>query len=69
MCLFENCIAIVLVMPGKPSFKPLEFNVTLQYSKSPFSEEMLRCQPIIKHLNVNFKVLRIHFTLRIVAGL
>ena len=33
MCLFEYYIAIFLVMPGKPSFSRLDFNVGLRYRK------------------------------------
>ena len=35
-------------MPGKPSFRRLEFNVALRYMEKPFREETSRCQPIIK---------------------
>ena len=55
MCLFEYYIAIFLVMPGKPSFSRLDFNVGLRYRKSSFREETSRCQPVIKHLDVDFK--------------
>ena len=48
MRLFEYYIAIVLVMPGEPSFRCLEFNVALRYRKSPFRDKTLRCQPMIK---------------------
>ena len=44
---FRILISIVLVMPGKPSFGRLEFNIALWYRNSLFSEETSRCQPII----------------------
>ena len=55
MCLFEYYIAIFLVMPGKPSFSRLDFNVGLRYRKCFFREETSRCLPVIKHLDVDFK--------------
>ena len=58
-CLFEYFIVIFLVMPGKPSFRRLDFNVDLQYRKSSFREETSRCQPVIKHLDVDFKGLSV----------
>ena len=42
MCLFEYWIAIVLVMPGKPSFRHLEFNVALRYIRY-FCESSCLC--------------------------
>ena len=41
-------MAVFLVMPGKPSFGRLDFNVSLQYRKSCFREETSRCQAVIK---------------------
>ena len=55
MCLFEYYMAIFLAMPRKPSLRHLDFNVGLRYRKSSFREETSRCQPVIKHLNVDFK--------------
>ena len=55
MCLFKYSMAIFLVLPGKPSFRHLDFNVGLRYRKSSFREETSRCQLVIKHLDVDFK--------------
>ena len=62
LCLFEYYMAIFLVIPGKPSFRRLDFNVGLRYRKSSFREETSRCQPVKKkkkkkkkHLDVDFK--------------
>ena len=48
-------MAVFLVMPGKPSFRHLDFNVGLWYRKSSFREETLRCQLVKKHLDIDLK--------------
>ena len=54
MCLFEYCTVISLVMPGKPSFRRLDSLSAFGIERA-LLEKTLRCQPVIKHHDIDFK--------------